>query len=327
MSAPPYPRGFTLIELLVVVAVIGILSSLLFPVLSMIMTSAKFLKSSQRLDEAIRALNGLGGQEISNAAAQLIHQRLAERAGVLGVTEFEIDKRLGIFLPLKGDWIPAPYSAPYLAHPWGRVPTDTPGAAPTAIPTAPLPVEDFTLSQMQAQDSAVLMELAGIIPDGQAASYASDHRAAQPWNDAWGRPLLLAWALYLPRKNTAVLNFTDRGSHGVTASGQSTRGQREDLFLQRAMDAYGFHRAVYLAGGVVGPFLPTTVPTLDVPSASFPVLLTDLWSSVVTVCNGEGWRTDAGAGINAWTTPPWKGSVRGKLNGLTSLLTQPQETH
>lgn len=340
-------RAFTLIELLVVITVILILVGLILVGIGMVREQARAAVVAQRSEEALRGLRDIGSGV--GSGAYLIHQTLAATGRLDGVIAFKEDRRFSEYHPAIGDWIPTPYPDHCFQHPWGKVPTDYPEPAPTSFPPdgTELPIEAKGLSDLTASFSAELMRLAEILPrddpataqDEALQAYLGDRRPDRPWNDPWGRPLVLAMGLYQPRENTALQTrhyiLTGGGGGGLEKGGHLAI--RQDLFLDRAKEAYGFTRAIYLSAGSIGPKPDPAIASLDLAAAGADWTTLDtglydqLWAEINRVANTEAgteiWRTDGTATPprNPFANPPWKGMHTGKTDGHKAFIAAPVE--
>jgi len=332
-------RAFTLIELLVVLAVIAILAAMLLPVLSMIRTSAKALATTQRMEEILRTVQAVPASTQRPAAALM-------RALGEGVDEFATNPADGALKPLAGTWLTAaPHHFP--------VPWEQPGLDPLSgmalDESSPAAARSAThglaaLSPLRTED---LLLLAGTIPD--AATWRSDRSAAKAWNDRWGNPLALAYGVYQPVANSAVITTRrtlvakamDNGNAMVPGLTHEARtAVFPDLFLVQATQAYAMTRCVYLAVAAAGPVLPGELASgagdpAWTGTAGNPARV---WTAVNRVGNRsvpgddaspELWRTDfqvwspSTPAVNAFTNPPWTGIRRLRFQGQLSMLSAP----
>ena len=171
--------------------------------------------------------------------------------------------------------------------------------------------------------SAQLLRIGGILDPQRFATdaaaftaYRTDRQRDRPWNDAWGRPLLLSFGLYHPRKFGAF---------------------PQDQFVRSARVAYSYSRSLYIAGAAVGPKLPDSVSDADIANdaadwtTAGTGLLPLLWGHCIVVAGTsdgvESWRTDGSVTppFNAFATPPWSGIRRARSNGRYCLLSAPVE--
>lgn len=301
--------AFTLIELLVVITIIGILVGILFVVGKMARDAARSAVTKARIEEVLRACSAVTDGDAGGSAAAIIHRQLHAQVPtvVRGITHYIQDQRNGRWYPGAGEsWIVPPYARYEFPHPWGKIPTDLPGDAPTQPPAADavLTIESHNLSDLTPVLSEHLLYLSGILESGRFPTtadaqhaYRTDRSTGAPWNDGWGMPLIVGFGQFHPRKNTAV----------------SFDGIAEDLFLRRAKTSYGYWRSLYLAIGAVGPTMPDTVTISEITqeSADWTTpstgILPRLWTGIHQTINlssaTEQWRTDGS--FNAFVTPPW----------------------
>jgi hypothetical protein len=170
----------------------------------------------------------------------------------------------------------------------------------------PLPFDLGWLSPISTID---LLKLAGTLdPITGERDYRTDRNPRRPWNDTWGHPLVISYAIFQPERFQRVCD------------GQN----RRDLLLKKAYDAYGYNRSVYLAAGAVGPDRAALGPVIDTlatsgSAAEDRVALAAMWKQICANCDAVSW-TEAG-----FSAPPWKGVKLGKKNGMRSFLSVPSE--
>lgn len=175
-----------------------------------------------------------------------------------------------------------------------------------AIPlNRPLP---FDLGHCSPLRSIALLQAAGVLVPGVdgAAAYRSDRNPSRPWNDAWGHPLVVVYALFQPER------FYRDGD----------KWNRRDRFLRASRTVYQYDRELYLSVGAIGPVLESgwggggaTWSESDDAGAQ-----RRLWRQIRSSTKAWKW-TEA-----AWTgTPPWTGvrvgdldAPAGRLRGLVS---------
>jgi len=331
-------RAFTLIELLMVIAVIAVLSAVLFPLINMLRDQARAAVTRVRIDETQRALGQVAGDTspaltlhrwLQGADPSLargvldFEKRTAQTRAVLGTANTRDEYGLKeAWFPKSGqDWIRPPWKVWEFQHPWGTDPTDLPGDAPTTLPPAGAPpaIESHRLADLCPRLSQDLLTQAGILGAGdQLQGYRSQRSPGKTWNDGWGRPLVVAFAIYQPRCNTA-LGAQENQIHAGWDNSQDYKLIRPDLFLTRANKAYGFSRAVYLSTGAIGKTLLAPLDDDVIANAagdwtSATGTLTTLWRQINAVANtadngDELWRTDGTVTPirNPFNNAPWDG--------------------
>lgn len=322
-------HGLTMMEILIVIAIISVLAGLLMPAIGYARLLARGTLTAQRCDDVLRAVGQLANE--SESASQVLHRALAAN-GLPGIVTFKRDIRWGELFPASGDWIPIPYPPWCFAHPWGRIPTDLPGDAPNALPTAPLERESHDLSDLTPLYTVPLLRAAGLIEDSDpVTAYRSNRASRMPWNDGWGRPLVVGLGMYHPRRNLALAIREQEKDQKKTAAVQRIR---QDLFHKRAQSTYGFTRAFYLSVGSIGtgPSTPLTNQLLtdangdwDTPDTG---ILAELWRQIHEICNQDSdgndlWTSDGDR--DPFSDPPWNGIKRGRVAGRYAFLSAPQE--
>ncbi len=286
--------GFTLIELLVVILIIALLVGLLLPAIGMARTSARVAATTQRINGVMTGLQGLSRSP--GGAAQAL-QRSANLGGVL-----TFDYPNGGLTPTAGTWLN--YSDPWnLRFPCGQQQELFPGSAD---PT------NFALASLNARRSLEMLDAAGILPSGSgAAAYTTDRSSNAAWNDSWGNPLIVAYALY---------------QFGPNATADQWRIVNE---------RYGSTRSLLVSVGSAGPIVPSSYVLADLsgPPAQREAALQALWDSIEQVANRDAggipiWKVDSSSTpkVNAMINPPWKGVRRGKAgDDRMSLVSLPVE--
>ncbi len=184
-------------------------------------------------------------------------------------------------------------------YPWGK---STAGAAPLGTVVAPQP-EHHVLRNLCPYQTMNLLKAANIITDDpytdtgsigkyaagdqyvdisgggtyQYASdlYTTDRHTREPWNDKWGNPLVVAYAIYQPQP-AAVAN----GIGGLTGP---------NPLATQAKDTYQYARSVYLSVAAAGPYVrnitsaklasPNLGDWIDAPPGSPPGSTVQQWQA------------------------------------------------
>ncbi len=176
---------------------------------------------------------------------------------------------------------------------------DLPPAALAA--NKPMP---FDLGWLSPLKSIQLMQAAGIIPPGAAGldAYRNDRRAHQPWNDAWGSPLIVVYAIFQPQRYQRAFDLQNR----------------RDLFIHGSLSSYQYARSLYLAVGAAGYTRNPGVPATWI-AADDATVQRDYWLQIRDVCKASDWTE------SSFTSPPWKDVRVKKKNGKKCLLSTPNE--
>jgi type II secretory pathway pseudopilin PulG len=176
-------------------------------------------------------------------------------------------------------------------------------AVPTTSLTANLPMP-FDLGYLSPVQTIAFLQAAGVL---SAATGANDYRTnrspSAPWNDAWGHPLIVVYAIFQPERYIRKFD-----------------GQvRRDLFLRSAKQNYQFDRAIYFAVGAAGGTLYSNVSSLTQSwtASSDATVLQAYWLQIRDVCNAVSWTE------TSFDSPPWTGVKVGKKNNARSLLSAP----
>lgn len=311
----PAIRAFTLVELLVVIAIISVLAALTITGANLLRTQARSLDTTQRIEGVLSALRqcGMAGR----TPAEVLNESVIAPWGAAqsppvgtGVLRFQVSigrayndsarSSGGLLVPESGagTWLTA--NSFLWNSPWGRPRLTTDGGlGPT--------MDGYTLAQLNPRATPRFLAKAGVLDDvaqwpGDAATHPERRRAARSWNDAWGNPLVVAFAFFQPGVNTTVQTTWQAAGNAL----QSRTGIFPDLFVRQAKGAYGFNRAVYVTVGAVGPRLRSP-PLPDDANAQSDAL----WAQLIDTCAATEWTAEG------WTTPPaaWRGGVRIERRG------------
>jgi prepilin-type N-terminal cleavage/methylation domain-containing protein len=207
-----------------------------------------------------------------------------------------------------------------------------------AIKTAPEPYTD-TNRNGKWDSGEPFVDLNG---DGTRQNlYRTDRNPRQPWNDNWGHPLVVAYALFQPTRNLMVNSVRvqenpqcqDQFDHNVTANPEV---YNNDTGLTQARNLYQYDRSVYLVVAAAGPYVRgITDAKLGFGGASTTDSdwndttngnLVKIWRQATDVCQQKKEWDETSFG-----SPPWQGVRQGnKLVGGHAeycFLTAPMELH
>lgn len=266
--------AFTLIELLVVIAIITILSGLLMSGAFMMRTRAKMALTVQRISTVHSGL--------AHAASE------RELVAVLFAAPVDLDSDPGMG------------PANMLATPFGA---KTPNGTGVPIPATAVNLRNF--NPARSLDLLFYASTFSVYPDRRDAiatasnlataltAYDNDRSAKQPWNDAWGQPLVVAYGVY------------DAGTSATSDS------------------AFGYRRSITASVGSAGEKAAGT--------GTATARLSAIWTQVNNACNMRNnvgldrWQVTGST--NAFTTPPWAGveQQKDKPTGSRCSLSAPQE--
>jgi prepilin-type N-terminal cleavage/methylation domain-containing protein len=352
-------RGFTLIELLVVVSIIAVLAGLVIALVPQVRLKAKIADTQVRMNSIQQGLSMIGQNEGSTTykLQQLTERRTTgsppdPEPGLGGIMTFGAPGSDG--LPTIGKR-PAPRSSEdngtwgrrgrgHLALPWGK-------KFPNSdVPPKMVGPQLFLLRHMSPFNTRKLMKIANILPTKQSddswgeTQYMTNRKTSEPWNDAWGNPLVIAAVLYQPThqsatptpsvpgwkdamwpatvgSSTAQKRATDPISLGSYVPGDATAARRA---LLDHLKLYQYNRSVYIAVAAAGnrPWadqadLKSSSATVWANSDTNPTsgLLDDLWSQANWICQqAKNEEFD-----NDWTelsfdNPRWQGIKTDYLN-------------
>jgi prepilin-type N-terminal cleavage/methylation domain-containing protein len=189
--------------------------------------------------------------------------------------------------------------------------TRSDGTAVTLEGSKPIP---FDLGQMSPLRTLELLQAAGLVTD--AVAWRSDRRTSAPWNDAWGSPLVVSYAIFQP----------ERYRNSSDPADQNQRG----LLLDRCQERYGYNRSLYIAVGAVGATvrsadagltLPNPWPDRNVPwdAAKDAEVMRWLWRQARECGDAEEWT-------ETWQEKrPWEGVRARTTGGHMGILYAPTE--
>lgn len=347
----PSRSAFTLIELLIVITVIGLLMGMLLVVISGIRDRAKALQTRQRIEDCLQTFTRLGEGERITAAFVL--QRDCQLGGTLLFKRDEVEKP-PTMMPLGGlagwhkTYPDAQAVAPgnaliaatgdgkplIMAYPWGRgrkyqirepwycSPLSLPDprlAGKAQSLSAPQQTlwdqpERHGLEELWPERSEDLLVRSGV---GKRREIRSNRSPNLAWNDAYGNPLVVSYALFQPPRCDRSEMDEGTDQYGSIRGGRTFPA---DTYLRSADQAYGYTRSLFISVGSVGPTLdPAYVPGGALPGPS----ATDAeWSAAWRGCWQQVCAVTMPTPAEAWTeasfvAPPWQGirQVKVKVGG------------
>jgi prepilin-type N-terminal cleavage/methylation domain-containing protein len=272
-------------------------------------------------------------------------------------------------------------------YPWGKT---TVGAVPLGTVVGPQP-EHHVLRNICPYQTMNLLKAASVLTDDpytdasnsgrfiagdpfidisgagtyQYASdlYTTDRHSREPWNDKWGNPLVVAYAIYQPPPSPTIPNGTPLGVIPPNIY------VAPNILATQALKTYQYARSVYISVAAAGPYVrnittaklasPNLGDWIDTPPGGPPGAVVTQWqgspvwdnSSYNTVIGGGNlyliWKqanqicqqpqgTDPATQpeLRCWNEtsfddPPWLGTKWGHrtVNGHNEncFLTAPQE--
>jgi prepilin-type N-terminal cleavage/methylation domain-containing protein len=169
--------------------------------------------------------------------------------------------------------------------------------------------QPYDLGYLSPLRTLALLEASGLLSPDDEPKFRSDRRSRQPWNDAWGNPLVVVYALFQPERFHRAWDAENR----------------RDLLLHGAQKAYGYTRSLYLAVGAIGPTIRDrgTLAALAASSdrAGDAAPLRELWLQVRDTDRANEW-TEA-----SFDDPAWKDVRDRRQGGERCFLTAPIELH
>ncbi len=184
--------------------------------------------------------------------------------------------------------------------------------------------QPFDMGLMSPIRTIQLLQAAGIVPPGPEgrAAYRSDRDPGKPWNDPWGGPLVVAYALWLPER-------WERDTKGEEANYKVTR--QRHLLLQACRREYGHSRSLYLVVGCPGPKLDDDVRSVWSGGAwsagDDAKVLRMLWRQIRRVCKAHEWDEDLMAGEKEDLRKEWDPMRKVEENGFTCMVSTVMEIH
>ncbi len=327
-------RGFTLVEIVIVLSIIAILAGLILGALIAARERAQVILTISRIEGALQAVAQLG-----QGSGNLATPSLQRDAGLAGTQTFvrRIVANTPTVMPdpVGTLWhdcypkttatgsgnpvivVPSPGAPLVMAYPWGQPrlyeihepwyagPLTLPDPSVTVADAAAWRVpEKHNLAEFWPRKSAEILKVAGIITD--VTTYYTDRSTKRPWNDAWGNPLLMSYALFQPPE----CNRADTLSDG-------RKRFANDHYLQQAAEMYQYNRSTYIVAASAGPALDDVkIPGGKVPPDASNVVgqwyptLTAMWEQTTAICmppSEPKYLWDE----NAVKTAPWSGVRKG----------------
>jgi prepilin-type N-terminal cleavage/methylation domain-containing protein len=178
-----------------------------------------------------------------------------------------------------------------------------------------------TLADLNPLSSIELLQAAGILAPGEEGrtAYRTDRGKNRNWNDAWGGPLVVGCASFLPARYDFD-DVNDTMVNGVLGTkmpkdSRTMLGGR-DFLMKKSLEVNQYQRSFYTAVGAPGSTYSTVLTGSTWIAADDRVNLRALWKHVCTVTSADEWD---GA---AFVSPPWK-EVRHKtyLDGRCFIST------
>jgi hypothetical protein len=217
-------------------------------------------------------------------------------------------------------------SIPIWEWPWGQPAIDR-ATTDLMTRTVGAKVQRRRLDHLSPERTFEILACASVVERSTAGRLAwqSDRKPSRPWNDAWGNPLVVPAAMFIPPRYE-ILNGEES---------RDIRGGR-DFLMRRARELYGHNRAAYIAPGALGPVrapstllgiaagdLPTgweaTVALPTWTDAQDHLVYRAVWKQIGIVCNSTSWD-------ERWTAAaPWKGVKQQTRQSMTCFLSAPIE--
>ena len=298
-------RAFTMIEMLFVISIIGLLAAMLTLVSKNARDQVNSSITHQRIEAVIQGL--LAYQSDGSLA-------LALQSGPLAVTYSNGYARSN------SNWTSVeptnPGDTPYFWDaPFGKGAKDYVTGDTTVVDR---------LSNFNPQKTIELLRASGVMMDPRTQTravdpplplpysiasqlLATDRSGKMAWNDAWGNPIIVGYAVYQTK-------------------GDATQREKD-------VRKYGFNRAVYLSAGAVGKEKRNSINYSGAWMGNSGVLQKswDLINDVVNTRNGNGNGNDIPLSEELYVgeRKPWSGIATATGNGpnrdFKCYLSAPQE--
>ncbi len=270
-------NAFTLVELMVVILIIMILVGLILAGMSLLGKSADAVMTIQRIEAITAGLQSLGKDKLSSGQVllrQAISPTLVASGKPGGVLDMVYTQQGGLHVS-QGSWLDSTHP-PCLPFPWGSQGIDDNGAT--------VPMASRTLADFSPAASVALLQLAS--SETTSAAWLGDRGPEKAFNDAWGNPLIVSFAVFQPAMPAV---------------------------MQRSFDTWQHSLSVYITVGSAGPIL--TQPLVG----AIPADTASLWTQITTICEAATWNE------SSLLNPPWQGVKRGKSGRSRSFLSAPIE--
>ncbi len=182
--------------------------------------------------------------------------------------------------------------------------------------------QPFDMGLMSPIRSIQLLQASGLLPPGAEGreAYRSDRTPGRPWNDPWGMPLVIVYALWQPER--FELDMLHDEEYKIT--------RYRDRLLKASQREYGRSRSLYLAIGCPGPELDDDVLSVWNGSSAWSSdddakVLRMLWRQVRRVCKAHEWDEDLMAGKKEDLREEWDPMRKVEENGFTCMVSTVME--
>jgi type II secretory pathway pseudopilin PulG len=269
--------GLSLLELVIVVAILLLLMTLIIESIASARLQARQAITDRRIEDIRLKLSCLG-QDGSGATyvIQKYWQDPVAPSPEFGIVRYDLNSVLarpdpvggGIWLDLGPKW--------NLGVPWGR--ENRIGSAETDI--------DIPLIAFNARRTISLLVLIGVLPgndpstfDNETLSAYASRNREHAWNDAWGNPLVIGYALYQPSDADPIV---------------------AGMQVAEAHIQYQYERRMYVSVASAGPTL-TFTPDFSNPAAT-DATIAAVWKQANEICQANPADTWVGSRFG---NPPW----------------------
>jgi type II secretory pathway pseudopilin PulG len=269
--------GLSLLELMIIVAILLLLMTLIVESIASARLNARQLITDARIEDIRRKMANLG--QDGSGATYVIQKHLQDPltpSPEFGIVRYDTDSLLARPHPVGGGtWLDL---GPVwnLGVPWGR--ENRIGSAEVDL--------DIPLSAFNARRTIELLVLIGVLPANDPSTAANETLAAyssrernRPWNDAWGNPLVIGYALYQPSD-----------ADPIVAGKQVAESHNQ----------YQYERRFYFSVASAGPTL-TFTPDFSSPAAS-DATVSAVWKQANDICQANPADTWVGS---RFANPPW----------------------
>jgi hypothetical protein len=199
---------------------------------------------------------------------------------------------------------------PIWEWPWGERIISRSSASPVDLR------QSRNLGQLSPIRSSEILQAIGILSPGSEGTnaYRTDRSTKAPWNDRWGNPLVVSFAIFMPARYD--WNSAATTPWPLAEQSDGLLGGR-DLFLTKSREFYGYDRALYFGVGAVGPVLDEELPVSWSDGVVNRQTLRTLWKQIAVNCSAADWTQDS------FADPPWSGVRIGTSDEDRSYLAIP----
>ncbi len=180
-----------------------------------------------------------------------------------------------------------------------------------------------TLANLSPLKTMPLLQAAGILaPDASGLDdFRTDRNPNKPWNDAWGSPLIVVNASYMPARydfdDVNDLMPSSQLGKEIPRMSRDAYGGR-GFFMKKAKDTYGYNRSFYVAVAAAAGHDQDLWP-VGWNASDDDATLREIWLRISDVVDASSWDG------SSWGSPPWTSIHSAEKNGMTNYISPPKE--